>query len=195
MPYRLAERYAPRRQTDDFFGTGGASPHCATPLCFPRSARAAQAIEPARRDPYCPRPGSRRLRRQAPSPTGRGRKLDERLRTSPVDASIIVTKSGNLKVLECPTALLVPNCDLGTTLNKTMGWVRGAHKLGRWSACQPRILCERSTSRERRDRASRCPRIAALGALATSESLARTLSWRSSICYRQRAGFRAGDGR
>jgi len=66
----------------------------------------------------------------------RGRELDE-LKASPVtEVHIIVTKSGNLKVLQSTTALLRPHCDPATTHHNIMGTPPHGHKRLRGPACQ-----------------------------------------------------------
>lgn len=73
--------------------------------CFPRSARAAQLLEPARKDPFRPRPGSWAGKsRWFPQAWLQTRRELANL-ADQTEATIIVTKSGNLKVLPCSTAL------------------------------------------------------------------------------------------
>ncbi len=108
-----------------------------SPRAYPRSGRAAQKLELARKDPCCPRPGPRRLAgRETPAFEAWPRTQRE-LRASLVTiVHIIVTKSGNLKVLQRQTALLRSHCDPGTTPNRTMGSLPLAHKACGTTACQ-----------------------------------------------------------
>ncbi len=98
---------------------------------FARSARAAQTLEPARKDPFRPLPGSCRLlwlEALVPRTWPQTRRELANL-ADQTQVNIIVTKSGNLKVLPWPTALLGPYCCLATTLFKTMGCIRPALKV------------------------------------------------------------------
>lgn len=63
-------------------------------------------------------------------------------------ADIIVTKSGNLKVLQWPTAPLGPHCGLASTLDRTMGCADLVLKMARAGAYQHRIIRASSRSHE-----------------------------------------------
>jgi hypothetical protein len=107
------------------------------PRAYPRSDRAAQKLELARKDPCCPRPHPRRLAgRETPAFEAWPRTQRELKASLVTIVHIIVTKSGNLKVLRRQTALLRSHCDPGTTPNRTMGSLPLAHKACGTTACQ-----------------------------------------------------------
>src|SRR5262249_1776955 len=101
---------------------GSGTARGAMPPRSARSARAAQAIEPARKDPFDPRPGSRRLGWREPLVFGRGRKLDESSQTSPVRPKSL-SSSRKVAISRCYRAsLLYCVCTVAQRPHWTKRW-------------------------------------------------------------------------